>query len=65
MVWTVKASNAVLASKSSGVGQHPHAGHEQAQGPVTGSREVVAALLREFDVGSFELHHRVCSPLES
>ena len=41
-----KASNAVLASKASSVGQHPHAGHERARGPVTstGRREVVAGL---------------------
>ena len=41
-----KASNAVLASKASSLGQHPDAGHEQTRCPVTstGRREVVAGL---------------------
>ena len=36
----------ILASKALSVGQHPHAGHERARGPVTstGRREVVAGL---------------------
>ena len=41
-----KASHAVLPSKAPSVGQHPHAGHEQARGPVTstGRREVIAGM---------------------
>ena len=41
-----KVSHAVLSSKASSVGQHPHAGRKQARGPVTsrGRREVVAGL---------------------
>ena len=41
-----KTAHAVLPSRAASVGQHPHAGPEQARGPVTstGRREVIAGL---------------------